>query len=93
VSALRSRGGPLPWTGSRGRSRQIGYYEAMGEIIALARFELKGMEPAQALAAVLDYADGAYFLGVMPAVTLRELDGPLGWGSPDQARVQPGGAR
>ncbi len=90
MSALRASGGPQPWTGSRERSRQIGYYEAMGEIIQLARFELKGTDPAVAFAAVLDYADAAFLIHVMPVMTLCDLDGPLGWGSPDRPA---GGAR
>jgi len=61
----------------------------MGEVLSLIRFDLRDMEPAQALRAVQDYADAAYLIALTPAVTLRELDGPLGWGSPDRPRVQP----
>ena len=65
----------------------------MGEIACLISFDLKGMDPARALAAVQEYADGAHLLGVMPVMTMADLDGPLGWVSPDQSRQQPGGAR
>lgn len=93
MSALRASGGPQPWTGSRERSRQIGYAEAMGEISKLISFDLKGKEPAQVLEAVREYADSTYILGLIPVLTMGELDGCLGWGSPDGTRVQPGGAQ
>jgi hypothetical protein len=93
VSALRASGGPQPWSGSRERSRDIGYAEAMGEIIKMIRWDLKGKEPAQVLDAVLEYADSTYVLGLIPVLTLAELDGCLGWGNPDQEREQQDGAR
>jgi hypothetical protein len=93
MSALRNDAGPQPWSGSRERSRQIGYAQAMGQISKLIRFDLKGMEPAQALAAVQEYTDSIYVLGLIPVLTMSELDGCLGWGNPDRPRQLPGGAR
>lgn len=93
MSALRASDGPQPWSGSRERTRQIGYAQAMGEISKLISFDLKGKEPAQVLEAVREYADSVYVLGLIPVLTMGELDGCLGWGNPDRPRVQPGGAR
>jgi hypothetical protein len=67
--------GTLPWSGSRARTRDIGYGEAMHEVAMLVHDLKRGpLDPAGVLKAVVEYANAAHLLSIVPALTPDRLD-------------------
>jgi hypothetical protein len=86
-------GGVMPWTGSRARSRELGYADAMREVYEMtgemldqrartAPCEGNGVtaavEAIEALAAVRHYAFDAWLLGDQPVMHPGMLAGWVG---------------
>jgi hypothetical protein len=75
VSALGNSSvpGPMPWSGSRGRSREIGYAEAMDTVLRLitdlkAVLRTGGVDPWEALDRLAAYTEEARWYGMWPAL-------------------------
>jgi hypothetical protein len=65
--------GPMPWSGSRGRSREIGYAEAMDAVRRLitdlkALVRSGGLDPCEALDRLAAYTEEARWYGMRPAL-------------------------
>lgn len=75
---------PLPWSGSRARTRDRGYAEAMGELFRLVRDLQNGPLPAdEALHLLGSYCFDAWAMGDQPVIGLEQLEGWLGnWEAP-----------
>jgi hypothetical protein len=71
--------GTLPGSGSRARSRERGYADAMFQVFAVARELERGpLPPAEALDFLAQYAFDAYAIGEVPRVTLAHMHGWIG---------------
>lgn len=72
-------GAPLPGSGSRARSRERGYAEAMLAVFTLAAELQRGpMTATEALDLIHSYAFDAWVLGDQPKVTLGDMHGWVG---------------
>jgi hypothetical protein len=64
----------MPWTGSRARTREVGYWTAMYEIAGLAQALRDGpLHPDDALKALADYAFETFIIGAENSLTPRGL--------------------
>lgn len=80
IGAPRPQNGRLlPGSGSRQRSRERGYAEAMFAVFTLAdELERGPMTAAEALDRIRSYAFDAWMIGDQPKVTLGDMYGWVG---------------
>ena len=72
-------GGTLPGSGTRARSRALGYADAMFQLFTAAQELERGPHPpAEALDYLAQYAFDAYIIGTAPRVTLADMHGWIG---------------
>jgi hypothetical protein len=92
--------GPMPWSGSRGRSREIGYAEAMDAVRRLitdlvGQVRAGALDPWEVLARLAEYTEETRWYGLRSALCPVDLvllgdwqEVPVGW-----IISPPGGAR
>jgi hypothetical protein len=79
----RRPAGPLPWSGSRARSRDRGYADALKEVFSFAQeLERSPLMADEQMEAMRTWAFDTWLATMEPALTVGDLDGYIGlWDS------------